>query len=169
MFDAPCQEDPRLVLCTPGGRRLLCASHERDVINKTAPRALSPILDSTGLGGRWGTTTHAARPGLTWARGTAERRGDVVSSVSPQGKRPGNVRATVHRIMVWVTCKFSLYASVCRISCMCMPARRRALLVEPSAPPPNIALLALEDNQSNAKALEPTVLRKTGTIKIITI
>lgn len=47
--------------------------------------------------------------------------------------------------------------SVCeRISCMCMPARRRALLVEPSAPPPNIALLALEDNQSNAKALEPT-------------
>jgi hypothetical protein len=48
--------------------------------------------------------------------------------------------------------------SVCeRISCMCMPARRRALLVEPSAPPPNIALLALEDNQSNAKALEPTV------------
>jgi hypothetical protein len=49
--------------------------------------------------------------------------------------------------------------SVCeRISCMCMPARRRALLVEPSAPPPNIALLALEDNQSNAKALEPTEL-----------
>jgi len=47
--------------------------------------------------------------------------------------------------------------SVCeRISCMCMPARRRALLVEPSAPPPNIALLAPEDNQSNAKALEPT-------------
>jgi len=40
---------------------------------------------------------------------------------------------------------------------MCMPARRRALLVEPSAPPPNIALLAPEDNQSNAKALEPTV------------
>jgi hypothetical protein len=55
--------------------------------------------------------------------------------------------------------------SVCeRISCMCMPARRRALLVEPSALPPNIALLALEDNQSNAKALEPTVLRKTGTV-----
>jgi hypothetical protein len=49
--------------------------------------------------------------------------------------------------------------SVCeRISCMCMPARRRALLVEPSGPPPNIALLAPEDNQSNAKALEPTIL-----------
>jgi len=31
------------------------------------------------------------------------------------------------------------------------------LLVEPSGPPPNIALLAPEDNQSNAKALEPTV------------
>jgi len=40
---------------------------------------------------------------------------------------------------------------------MCMPARWRALLVEPSAPPPNIALLAPEDNQSNAKALEPTL------------
>ena len=53
--------------------------------------------------------------------------------------------------------------SVCeRISCMCMPARRRALLVEPSAPPPNIALLALEDNQSNAKALEPTMCDHTG-------
>ena len=68
-----------------------------------------------------GTTTHTARPGLTWARGTAERRGDVVSSVSPQGKRPGNVRATVHRIMVWVTCKFSLYASVSH-ACVCPPA-----------------------------------------------
>ena len=31
-----------------------------------------------------------------------------------------------------------------------MPARRRALLVEPSAPPPNIALLASEDNLSSA-------------------
>jgi hypothetical protein len=45
---------------------------------------------------------------------------------------------------------------------MCMPARQRALLVEPSAPPPNIALLALEDNQSNAKALEPTESARDG-------
>ena len=101
------------------------------------------------------TTTHAARLGLTRARGTAEREGATTSFPlfphSAQGKSP---RYSTDYGM-YCPCKFSLVCE--RISCMCMPARRRALLVEPSAPPPNIALLALEDNQSNAKALEPTV------------
>ena len=84
--------------------RLLCASHERDVINKTAPRvgqgpsSESPILDSTGPGG-WGTTTHAARLGLTRARGTAEREGATTSF--PLFPHRGKVRATV-RIMVCI-------------------------------------------------------------------
>ena len=50
-----------------------------------------------------------------------------------------------------------------------LPARRCAFLIEPSAPPPNIALLSPENNQSSAKALEPTVSRAHRILRLVAV